>query len=371
VDQSNLPTEETNLAHSCDHAFLRLFAVSLIALLVCAGPLYGDGNERQVTKIAEGVYAIQHAKRNTSGNTTVIIGDREVFVVDSGYFPSVAREDIAQIRQWTNKPVGYLLNTHFHNDHNNGNRTYLDAFPTLAIVAQEETKRDMDLIQPGNIERGPKEYATAVAAYKQGKDTDGRALSEDEKKQVQELIPFLEQSEAEFKTIIYQSPTLTFRDKLDIDLGNREVQVKFLGRGNTAGDAIVYLPKEKIIVAGDLLVKPLPYPYDGYPSEWVQTLHRMAELDATTIVPGHGPIMHDKAYLNLVADLMQSSLDQVRARIRQLGFPGAHTLDEVKGSVDLTSFRAKFAGDDKGLQAQFDDMVASLVKITFSEAAQR
>ncbi len=97
----------------------------------------------------------------------------------------------------------------------------------------------------------------------------------------------------------------------------------------------------------------------------------MAELDATTIVPGHGPIMHDKAYLNLVADLMQSSLDQVRARIRQLGFPGAHTLDEVKGSVDLMSFRAKFAGDDKDLQAQFDDMVANLVKITFSEAAQR
>ncbi len=87
------------MTRSCDHAFLRSFVVSLIALLVCAGQLYGDGNERQVTKIADGVYAIQHAKRNTSGNTTVIIGDREVFVVDSGYFPSVAREDISQIRR--------------------------------------------------------------------------------------------------------------------------------------------------------------------------------------------------------------------------------------------------------------------------------
>ena len=70
----------------------------------------------------------------------------------------------------------------------------------------------------------------------------------------------------------YQAPTLTFTDKIDIDLGNREVQVKYLGRGNTAGDAIVYLPKEKIIVAGDLLVKPLPCPYDGYPSESVREL---------------------------------------------------------------------------------------------------
>jgi cyclase len=113
-------------------------------------------------------------------------------VVDSCYLPSSAREDLAQIRQWTDKPVGYLLNTHFHNDHNNGNRTYLDAFPSLAIIAQEETKKDMDLIQPGNIERTPKQYAAMIAAFKQGKDQNGRTLSEDEKKQVQELLPGLE-----------------------------------------------------------------------------------------------------------------------------------------------------------------------------------
>ena len=123
------------------------------------------------------MYAIQHKNStdgNVSGNTTVIIGDREVFVVDSCYRPSTAREDIAQIRQWTDKPVGYLLNTHFHNDHNNGNKTYLDAFPSLAIVAQEETKKDMDLIQPGNVERGPKQLAATIAAFKQGKDQRGR-----------------------------------------------------------------------------------------------------------------------------------------------------------------------------------------------------
>jgi len=200
---------------------------------------------------------------------------------------------------------------------------------------------------------------------------DGHTLSEDEKKEYQQIIPNLEPLLAEFKTMVYQAPTLTFTDKIDIDLGNREVQVKYLGRGNTAGDAIVYLPKEKIIVAGDLLVNPLPFPYDGYPSEWVQTLHKMAELDALTIVPGHGSIMHDKTYLNLVADLMQSAVDQVQAWIRKVGFPGGHTLDEVKGSVDLKPFRQKFDGDDKGMQAAFDDMAANLVKITFSEAAQR
>jgi glyoxylase-like metal-dependent hydrolase (beta-lactamase superfamily II) len=101
----------------------------------------------------------------------------------------------------------------------------------------------MDLIQPGN----------------------GRTLSQEEKKQVQELLPGLEQAEAEFKTLVYQSPTLTFTDKIALDLGNCEVQVMHLGWGNTPGDAIVYLPKEKIIIPGDLLVKPIPSPTMAIP----------------------------------------------------------------------------------------------------------
>jgi cyclase len=372
---------ETSAAESWvangDVGLRRWFSLLLPMLLIASGSALADSaetNQRRITRLADGVYSIEHKylnDGNSSGNTTVIIGEREVFVVDSCYRTSAALEDIAQIRQWTNKTVGYLLNTHFHNDHNNGNRTYLDAFPSLAIIAQEETKKDMDLIQPGNIERAPKELAAFIAAAREGKTPDGRTLSEDEKKQYQAMIPGLEQALAESKTMVYQAPTLVFTDKLDIDLGNREVQVKYLGRGNTAGDAIVYLPKEKILVAGDLLVGPIPYTYSGYPSEWVQTLHKIAELDATTIVPGHGSIMHDKTYLNLVADLLQSAVDQIQARIRQIGNPGGHTLDEVKGSVDLTPFRQRFAGDDKDLESQFDEMAGALVKATFNEAAQR
>jgi cyclase len=351
----------------------RPFLLSLATLFI-ASPLFCDTSERQVTRLADGVYVIQHQSRNDgnpSGNTTVMIGDREVFVVDSSSRPSLAREDIAQIRQWTNKPVGYLLNTHFHDDHHSGNKTYMDAFPALAIIAQEETKKDMDLIEPGNIERDPKQLAATIAAFRQGKDQRGRALTDDEKKQVQEMMPDLEQHLVDLKSMVYQPPTLTFTDKLDIDIGNREVQVKHLGRGNTPGDAIVYLPKEKILVAGDLLVYPIPYTYDGYPAEWIETLDKIAALDVQTIVPGHGPVLHDKTYLYLVADLFRSAVEQVRARIRQIGHPGFHSLDDVKSSVDLTPFRAKFAGNDKDLATEFDDMAVHLVKLVFNEAALR
>ncbi len=353
------------------------FFLSLIALLIAASPAFGasvDTNQRQVTKLADGVYAIQHkslSDGNVNGNTTVIIGDREVFVVDSCYLPSMAREDIAQIRQWTDKPVGYLLNTHFHNDHNNGNKTYLDAFPSLAIVAQEETKKDMDLIQPGNIERDPKTAGRDDCCMEAGKAAEWPSADRRREKTGPGASARPGKRGSGIQTMVYQPPTLTFTDKLDIDIGNREVQVKHLGRGNTPGDAIVYLPKEKILIAGDLLVYPIPYTYDGYPAEWVQTLKNMAQLDAETIVPGHGPVLHGKAYLYLVTDLMQSAVEQVRARIRQIGHPGFHSLDDVKGSVDLTPFRQKFAGDDKDLQAEFDDMAAHLVKIVFNEAALR
>jgi cyclase len=357
----------------CRFVLRRLFLPS-VALVITTGLLHGDTGGRRVTKLAEGVYAIEHQNLNdgsSSGNTTVMIGEREVLVVDSCYRPSAALEDIAQIRQWTNKPVGYLLNTHFHNDHNNGNKSYLDAFPSIAIIAQVETKKDMDLIQPGNVERAPKEIERFIAAFKQGKAKDGHTLSEDEKKLYQTVIPNLESMLAEFKTMAYQPPTLTFADQIVIDLGNREVRVMHLGRGNTPGDAIAYLPKEKIIAAGDLLVHPVPYTYDGYPDEWARTLYKMDELDAREIVPGHGPILHDKTYLNLVADLMQSVVDQVRARIRQIGFPGSHSLGEMKGFVDVTSFRQRFAGADEDLQEQFDKMAGHLVKIAFQEASLR
>jgi glyoxylase-like metal-dependent hydrolase (beta-lactamase superfamily II) len=349
-------------------------ALALFAWLMASGPVLGASSPRQVSRLADGVYAIQHADRNdgnASGNTTVIIGERVVLVVDSGYRPSLAREDIAQIRQWTDKPVGFLVITHFHNDHNNGSQAYLEAFPALAIVAQQETRQDMDLIQPGNIERGPKRLAAMIAAFKQGQDQQGRELSEDDKKEVATLLPGLEQLLAESRTLAYQPPTLTFSDRLDIELGNRAVQVRHLGRGNTPGDTIVHLPKEKIVVAGDLLVHPIPYTYDGYPAEWAQTLHELAQLDPETIVPGHGPVLRGTVYLHLVAELFTSAVEQVRARVRQIGHPGFHTLDEVAGAVDLTPFRARFAGADEELQAEFDRMAAQLVKLVYSEAAQR
>ena len=350
-----------------------LVGAILIRLIVAPSPILGQ-TERKVTKLSEGVYEIEH-RQGGGGNTTVIIGDRQVFVVDTCFLPSAAREDIAQIRQWTDKPVSFVLNTHFHNDHNFGNRIYMDAFPALTIIAEVETKKEMDRFGPGSLRREEKDsYGIQKILEKMletGKAQDGSALSEDDKKEVKDMLVRRPAMIEELRKVTFQSATLTFDHDFSIDIGNREVRVMFLGRGNTPGDAVVYLPKEKIVIAGDLVAHPLPNVLDGYPSEWSQTLQKLAQLDADTIVPGHGPILHDKQYIYLLRDLMQSAVDQMNEKLRQTAPAMFQTIDEVKGGVDLSAFRQRFAGDDKEMGTAFDDVAARLVKLVFDEARLR
>src|SRR5215470_2710683 len=152
----------------------------LISALIPSTQLAAEETPRKVTKLADGIYTIEHPGHRQdglfSGNTTVVIGTRQVFVVDSAYLPSVTREDIAQIRQWTSKPVTFLLNTHFHNDHNLGNYLYVDAFPSITIIAHAETKKTMDMFGPGSADREERTNAKKqVCARRPGKKTQVRA----------------------------------------------------------------------------------------------------------------------------------------------------------------------------------------------------
>ncbi|MGC1448571.1 MAG: MBL fold metallo-hydrolase [Candidatus Sulfotelmatobacter sp.] len=350
-----------------------LFLVISLGLWVAAAPMSGQ-TERKVTQLADGVYEIEHQDALdgfASGNTTVIIGTRQVFVVDACFLPSAAREDISQIRKWTDKPVSFVLNTHFHNDHNLGNRAYMDAFPALTIIAHAETKKDMDMFGPGSESREEKATAFLQQMQDTGQTKDGRPLTAEEKTEVKNALARRLPVMQELKQVKFQSATLTFEHDFSVDIGDREVEVKFLGRGNTAGDAVVYLPKERIAIAGDLVVYPIPYIYDGYPTEWIQTMQSLARLDADTIVPGHGPIMHDKTYISLVRDLLKSAVDQMNAELKRTGPAMFQTLDQVKGAVDFTPFRQSFAGSDKDLTAAFDEMTANLLKVVFEEASLR
>jgi glyoxylase-like metal-dependent hydrolase (beta-lactamase superfamily II) len=352
---------------------MRLAFLKLLLVTICiATPGFAAENERSVTKIADGVYVIRH--RDTpfeGGNTTVVIGERGLFVVDSTQLPEVGRYDISEIKKLTDKPVRYLLNTHWHNDHNSGNAEYMKAYPGLAIIAQRETKVDMELYVAHAKERWIAEVAKQKQRIATGKDESGKALTPEQLGAAKTRLGIFERLVNDFAGWTYQGPTLVFDEDVDVDLGGRQVQVKFLGRGNTAGDAIAWLPQERILASGDLLVSPIPYTYDGYPTEWVEVLNKIEAMQPAVIVPGHGQVMRDFKYLSLFREFLQSALGQLNARLKIIGPAEFREFDDVKDAIDLSSFKARFSNGDKELEGDFDEIQGRLKHLVFIEAQMR
>jgi cyclase len=330
---------------------------------------------RTVTKISEGVYTIRHKDAPDTfpqSNTTVIIGDREVLVVDSCYLPSAAREDIAEIRQWTKKPVRYLVNTHWHYDHTMGNGAYWEAFTPLTIIAHIETSKQSTGMNLSWMEFFPKRAEIFKRFLESGKADNGKPLTDGERKEYAQVLEGLAPVLQEYKTLVDRHPNFTFTDEVNINLGNREVQIKHLGRGNTAGDAIVYLPQEKILVTGDLLVHPVPYLFGGYPVEFIKTLQKMSLLDAQIMIPGHGEVLRDergKAYAKQVTDFLQTVISHVEKEFYIAGGRNKELpplREAMLKNPEMKIWRQKFAGEDKESQDFFDTTLIGLVNASFA-----
>jgi cyclase len=165
---------------------------------------------------------------------------------------------------------------------------------------------------------------------------------------------------AEFRNLKLRLPDVTFDHELDVDLGNREVQLKYLGRGNTIGDAIAYLPREKILMTGFLVDSPVPYLGGGFPIEQIVTLKKMMELDAQTIVPGHGEVLKGKAFVQQEIEFIEAVIAAMNQEIGRTIESPHRRLDEIKKAVeqnvDVNTWRQKFAGDDPDNRDTFDSL---------------
>jgi len=332
---------------------------------------------RTVTKIAEGVFVIRHQDAPNEfpqGNTTVIIGQNSVLVVDACYLPSSAKEDIEQIKKWTDKPVRFLVNTHYHLDHNNGNYLYAEAFPGITIISHQETQKLIATRSWNEVVKSIDEYDILKKQIESGKDEKGNYYSEQELNDFKKYLNTAKTIQDEFKNIKPTPPNTVFDNELNIDLGSRKVEIKFLGRGNTIGDIVVYLPMERIIAAGDLVVYPVPYAYLGYPSEWAKTLQKIYDMDVEIIVPGHGKVLKDKTYLQKIIAVINTVVEKAEQEIIKLGHTSRlpriqTTVENVQNSIDWTEFRKYFGKGIKENEDFFDDSVmGGLVRAAVFEA---
>ena len=328
---------------------------------------------RTLSRLGDGIYEIRHPDAPDGfpqGNTTVIVGDRAVLVVDSCLLLSSAREDVEQIRRWTQKPVAWLVNTHWHFDHTLGNSVYAAAFPGVQVLAHAETKKMIERYNPGAVQRYPDRQQRFQKMLDTGKDQDGKPLSEALRTDLQKALAGLAPVAAEMKNATQFPPTIAFDGELSIDLGNREAQIRFLGRGNTAGDTVVYLPRERLLVAGDLLDHPVPYFFGGYPVDLVATLRRIAQLEVSTIVPGHGEVLSGKAYVGQVIEMVSAVNEEVEKELNA-GLTKDQVLETAPKNLEVARWRRQFAGDNKENGDEFDVSFAGLVKTAYNQISVR
>ena len=122
-------------------------------------------------------------------------------------------------------------------------------------------------------------------------------------------------------------PTIAFEHTMKLYRRDREIHLLHLGRAHTEGDVFVYLPKEKVVITGDAVIGWTPYMGDGYPEDWAGTLDRLAQLDFTHIIMGHGDVV-GRDWLTTFRAYVHDMVAAVRREVAT----GA-TLDEVKQRV--------------------------------------
>ena len=285
-----------------------------------------------------------------TGNSLVVVGDSAVLVVDPGHFPPLTRKMIADVKRLTGKPVRWVVDTHWHPDHWMGNAEYADAYPGVTFVGAPAT-RDSILAKGPAFVRGHQDSAAVYKGYEAmlGKDESpfraGRPMATGERYALGFAVADGRAAFPGWQNARVVAPTLTVADSLTLHLGRRDVEVRFLGPANTAGDVVVWVPDARVLATGDLVVAPIPYAYGSYIGEWRDVLGRLRAFGAATLLPGHGPVQRDFAYV----DRLARALDTLRARAAGAARDGL-SLDSARATLRFADLERAFEDDDPHLR---------------------
>lgn len=248
-----------------------LYVLMFLICVFCCGAASAQG----LTKIAEDVYSYVDVKggspqKSFGANAGIVIGKDGIVVVDTLISAKEAKKFIKDIRAVSDKPIRYVVNTHYHLDHTFGNSEFEKL--GAVIIAHENGKKDLK-------DKGEATLKNAKAYGLSDTDMEGTKIA---------------------------YPVLTFRDRMGIDLGDRQVELIYAGPSHSDDSIVVYLPDKKILFAGDILFTEYhPFIADGNLEGWVKALDTLMAMDVEKIIPGHGPISgkHDlremKEYLVL------------------------------------------------------------------------
>jgi cyclase len=315
-------------------------AIAALLALPFAMPFAGTAQTYPVTqgkiykfeKVADGVY---YATGGFGSNNVVIVNDQDVLLVDDGTTPAGARAFLDDVKMITSKPVRYVVNTHFHYDHTDGNSVF---GPEVQIIAHEYVRTAIATFDVLNREPFITSQKTAVPARIETLTKQIAAEKDPQKKAaLQKDLAAAQTTLNQLKEIKPTPPNVTYSSKMVLYRGSREIQLLFLGRGHTGGDTVVFLPRERIVCTGDLMESRLAYMGDAFFDEWVTTLGALKNLNFALVLPGHGVPFGDKGLITAFQDYLTDLMKKLAA-LRAQGV----TADDAAIRVDLTSHAKDF-----------------------------
>jgi cyclase len=319
-------------------AFLAALIVASVGGLQSQRPPAGtthNGKAFRFNKVADGVYhAIGTGNLSVVGNSAVIVNDTDAIIVDDHVSPAAAWVLVEELKDITPKPVRTVINTHFHFDHAHGNQIF---DKDVAIIGHEFTR---EMLTVGKSVEMPLYRNYAAGLPKQIDDLKIRLAAEKDaaaKTTLQNQIQVAESNAASQAELKPTPPNVTLKTQMTLYRGDREIQIRFIGRAHTAGDVVVFLPKEKIVITGDMLTTGLSNMSDAFVNDWSSTLDELKKLDFTTVLPGHGEAFTDKAKI----DYFQAYLRDVWTEVGRLKQQGV-SAEEAAKRADLTKHKDRF-----------------------------
>ncbi|MGN6515848.1 MAG: MBL fold metallo-hydrolase [Rhizomicrobium sp.] len=349
---------------------MKMILCALAGALAVATPTYAgnDGFQHQTTQVSPHVHLIYRPNPMNApyeGNSIVIEQSDGLVVVDAGGSPPSGEYIVAEIRKLSDKPVKALIYTHYHGDHNLGAGAFLKAWPNLTIISTAATKANMTGKPMNYIKTYGADYAGEIDYAK--KQVADASLPASVRAGWQQYIDVGDSMIAGYKSLQAYPATVTFTQGYEIPDSEEPVKIAFLGKANTDGDAVIWIPNEKVVCAGDIVVNPMPYAAASYPSSWIEVLKKLKAYRAKYLVPGHGEVQTDNVYVNRVI----AALEDVRAQVTPLARKGVK-LEDVYKQTDFEKLKAGFAGNDKWRRTLLNSFfLHSIVKNAYFEATDQ
>jgi cyclase len=329
----------------------------------------GAGREFAVTRIAPNIvqFTVLRDSYVRQINSTAIITDQDVILIDTLTRPSSAALLLEKLRAITPKPVRIVINTHAHPDHWSGTEVFARAFPGLEVIASNQTARFMHLISPVWAGRAAKQVADKEAEVAKEKAAsklaDGLAPRPEQLGQDERDLVDLKSLADEFARLTRFFPTVTYNDHLHLTHGGVDLDLDAV-TGDQAGNTQVYLPHERVLITGDLVSFPMPF-FNARPSKQLASLKAIDATDFAVLIPGHGPAMRDHRFVRLEIALIEAAMAGVEREIRG----GNSEIDAIQSRVTIPELRAQFTGGDADLEQRYTTRVRDLVKFVVQEMA--